>query len=178
MGNAENNDTGQKRGRNVMSKILVPLDGSNLSERALDTAETFAKALQAEIVLIRTTGNPLAATPEVGPAFEDRVAGETMDQARSYLNGVVSNLKGKGIQGRAVVEEGAPDSAILRFAQKENVDLIVMSTHGRTGLARTFLGSVAEKVVYATNRPVVLVKPERIHQQRVDEAAVIMSMAS
>jgi nucleotide-binding universal stress UspA family protein len=157
-------------------KILVPLDGSKLSERALEQAEIFAKALQAEVILIRVIANPLADTPEVGPAFEKKVAGETIDQARSYLEGVVSGLKGKGIKGRASVQEGLPYSAILGLAHKEDVDFIVMSTHGRTGLSKAVLGSVAEKVLYATKRPVLLVKPERIHQERVDEAAVIVSM--
>jgi len=162
----------------MTKKILVPLDGSKLSERALNQAETFAKAIQAEVILIRVTENPLAAAPEAGPAFEKKVAGETMDQATGYLKGVVSSLKGKGIKGRAVVEEGPPHSAILKLAHKEDVDFIVMSTHGRTGLSKVVLGSVAEKVVYATKRPVMLVKPERIHEERVDEAAVIVSMAS
>jgi nucleotide-binding universal stress UspA family protein len=160
----------------MSKKIIVPLDGSKLSERALNQAETFAKALQAEVILIRVIENPLASTPEAGPAVEKMVAGETMDQASSYLNGIVSSLKEKGIKGRAIVEEGPPYSAILKVAHKEDVDLIVMSTHGRTGMSKVVLGSVAEKVLYATKRPVTLVKPERIHKERVDEAAVIMSM--
>lgn len=126
--------------------------------------------------MTRVIGNPLAAAPEVGPAVEKKVAGETMDQARGYLEKVVSRLKEKGVQGRAVVQEGLPHSGILGLAQKENVDFIVMSTHGRTGLSKMVLGSVAEKVVYTTKRPVMLVKPDRIHKERVDEAAVIMNM--
>lgn len=158
------------------TKILVPLDGSKLSERALEQAEIFAKALQAEVILIRVIENPLAATPESGPAVMEKVAGETMDQAGSYLEGVVSSMKGKGIKGRAIVQEGHPYSVILGLAHKEDVDFIVMSTHGRTGLSKVVLGSVAEKVIYTTKRPVMLVKPERIHQERVDEAAAIISM--
>lgn len=160
----------------MQMKILVPLDGSKLSERALTQAETIAKALGAEIILTRVIENPLASAPEAGPAVEKTVAGETIDQARTYLDGIVFDLKGKGIQGRAVVQEGPPYSAILGLAHKEDVDFIVMSTHGRTGLSKTVMGSVAEKVVYTTKRPVMLVKPERIHQERVDEAEVIVSM--
>ncbi len=168
----------QSRGKDKTMKILVPLDGSKLSERALNQVETLAKALQAEVILIRVIENPLAATPEAGPAFEKKVAGETMDQATSYLKGVVSSLKEKGIKRRSVVQEGPPHSAILKLGHNEDVDLIVMSTHGRTGLSKVVLGSVAEKVLYATKRPVLLVKPERIHEERVDEAGVIMSMGS
>ena len=160
----------------MAKKILVPLDGSKLAERALEQAEIYSKALQAEVILIRVTENPLKATPEAGPAMEKKVAGESKDQARSYLEGVVSGLKGKGIKGRSVVGDWPPFSAILGLAHKEDVDLIVMSTHGRTGLSKVVLGSVAEKVLYATKRPVLLVKPERIHEERMDEAAVIMSM--
>jgi nucleotide-binding universal stress UspA family protein len=158
------------------TKILVPLDGSKLSERALEQAEILGKALQAEVILTRVIENPLAAAPEAGPAVEKEVAGETIDQARGYLEKVVSRLKEKGIKGRAIVQEGPPYSAILRLAHKEDVDFIVMCTHGRTGLSKVVLGSVAEKVVYTTKRPVMLVKPERIHKERVDEAAVIVSM--
>lgn len=160
----------------MQMKILVPLDGSKLSERALTQAETFAKALGAEILLTRVVESPLATAPEAGPAVEETVAEETIGQARSYLDGIVSDLKGKGIQGRAVVQEGTPYSAILELAHNEDVDFIVMSTHGRTGLSKAIMGSVAEKVVFTTKRPVMLVKPERIHKERVDEAAVIMSM--
>jgi nucleotide-binding universal stress UspA family protein len=160
----------------MTTKILVPLDGSKLSERALEQAEIFAKALGAEVILTRAIENPLAIAPEAGPAAEKKVAGETINQANSYLNGVVSSLKGKGIKGRAIVKEGPPSSAILGVAQKEDVNFIVMSTHGHTGLSKVVLGSVAEKVVYATSRPVILVKPERIHEERVDEVAAIMSM--
>ena len=160
----------------MQMKILVPLDGSKLAERALTQAETIAKALGAEILLTRVIENPLAAAPEAGPAVEETVAEETIGQARSYLDGIVSDLKGKGIQGRAVVQEGTPYSAILELAHNEDVDFIVMSTHGRTGLSKVVMGSVAEKVVFTTKRPVMLVKPERIHKERVDEAAVIMSM--
>ncbi len=157
-------------------RILVPLDGSKLSERALEKAEIFAKALQAEIILTRVIENPLAAAPEAGPAVEKKVAGETIDQAQAYLEGAVASLRGKGIAGRAIVQEGLPHSAILGLAEKENVDFIVMSTHGRTGLSKMVLGSVAEKVIYTAKRPVMLVKPEQIHKQRVDEAEVILSM--
>ena len=160
----------------MAKKILVPLDGSKLSERALEQAEIYSRALQAEVILIRVTDNPLASTPEAGPAMEKKAAGETEAQAGGYLDGFVSSLKGKGIKAKSMVQDGPPHSAILGVAHKEDVDLIVMSTHGRTGLSKVVLGSVAEKVLYATRRPVLLVKPERIHKERVDEAAVIVSM--
>jgi nucleotide-binding universal stress UspA family protein len=66
------NNLHRQIGGSVMPKILVPLDGSKLSERALNQAETFAKALQADVILVRVIENPLAATPEVGPPFEKR----------------------------------------------------------------------------------------------------------
>jgi nucleotide-binding universal stress UspA family protein len=64
---------------------------------------------------------------------------------------------------------------VFAVAEKENVSFIIMSTHGRTGLSRALMGSVAEKVVDATERPVMLVKPKKIHQARTDEEKAILN---
>jgi nucleotide-binding universal stress UspA family protein len=69
-------------------KILGPLDGSQLSERALEQAEIIAKALPAEVILTQVIENPLAAAPEAGPAVEKKVAGETLDRAQGCLEKV------------------------------------------------------------------------------------------
>lgn len=72
-----NNDLHRQTGVAPCRRFLGPLDGSKLSERALNQSETFAKALQADVILVRVIENPLAATPEVGPPFEKKVTGET-----------------------------------------------------------------------------------------------------
>jgi nucleotide-binding universal stress UspA family protein len=76
-----------------------------------------------------------------------------------------------------MVPSGEPYVEILTAAHKEDVDCIVMSTHGGTALARALLGSTAEKVVYTTKRPVFLVKPEKIHTARVEEGDIFAGVA-
>jgi len=159
-------------------KILVPLDGSKLAERAVEQAEKIAKALGHEVILFQVIRNPLASTPEVGPETEERATLDTIDTANAYLKSIASGLESKGIKTRVEVGEGPPYAGILGLAHREDVDFIIMSTHGRTGLTRALMGSVAEKVVYTTKRPVMLVKPEKIFRARSDEAAAILSMHS
>lgn len=159
-------------------KILVPLDGSKLAERAVEQAEKIAKALSYELILFQVIQNPLAHAPEAGPAAEEQATLDTIDKTNAYLKSIASGLEGKGIKTRVEVGEGPPYARILGLAHKEDVDFIIMSTHGRTGLTRALMGSVAEKVVYTTKRPVMLVKPEKILRARSDEAEAILSMHS
>jgi nucleotide-binding universal stress UspA family protein len=156
-------------------KILVPLDGSALSERALETAEKIAKAFGHEMVLLRVIDTPLEVTPEAEPEEERRAASASIDKATAYLKGIASRFEGKGIKTRIEVGVGFPHSAVVALADKEDVEFIIMSTHGRTGLARVLMGSVAEKILHATERPVMLVKPEKIHKTRTDEEKAILS---
>jgi nucleotide-binding universal stress UspA family protein len=148
-------------------KILVPLDGSTTSERAINQAEKIAKAFGYEIVLFRVIDTPLETSPEA-----------EQEEAITYLKGVESRIEGEGIKTRIEVGAGYPHSAILAMADKEDVELIVMTTHGHTGLAAVLVGSVAEKVLHATERPVLLVKPEKIHKTRTDGEKAILSARS
>jgi nucleotide-binding universal stress UspA family protein len=134
----------------MQPKILVPLDGSALAERALEQAEKIGKALGYEVILFRVIQNPLADAPEAGPAAEESAAMDTIGTAGAYLQQLASRLEAKGIKTR--IEDG------------------------RTGLTRALMGSVAEKVVYTTKRPVMLVKPEKVLQARTDEAVAILKM--
>ncbi len=156
-------------------KILLPLDGSEHSERAIATAERIAKAFGHELLLFRVIDTPLDVTPTAEPVEERRAAADSIEKTTAYLKGIASSIEERGIKTRIVIGAGYPHSAILEQADKENVEFIVMSTHGRTGLARVLLGSITEKVVHATGRPVVLVKPEKIHNTRTDEEKAILS---
>lgn len=157
-------------------KILVPLDGSALAERAVDQAEKVAKALAYEVILYRVIQNPLAAAPEAGPAAEEHATLDTIDGANVYLKKISARLEEKGIRTRIEIGEGPPYAGILGMAHREDVEFIIMSTHGRTGITRALMGSVAEKVVYTTKRPVMLVKPEKVLIARSDEADAILGM--
>ena len=162
----------------MKQKILVPLDGSALSEGAIETAERIARAFGHEMVLFRVIDTPLDVSPEAEPVEERRAASARIEETTAYLDGIASRIEGKGIKTRNEIGVGYPHSAILEAADKEDVEFIVMSTHGRTGLARVLLGSVAEKVVHATGRTVVLVKPRNIHMARSDEQKAILSARS
>jgi nucleotide-binding universal stress UspA family protein len=86
---------------------------------------------------------------------------EAFSSAQGYLEKIAFRLKQDGCRTRFHVLEGDPADAIMGFAEREKVDVIVMSTHGRSGLSRLLMGSVAEKVTRETSHPVMLIKPER-----------------
>ena len=145
----------------MYSRILVPLDGSPLAERALHHAMEVAGKEGPEILLVRAVDVPLAVIPETGFADEMAAVDEIFADARTYMDGVVSAAKADGFRVRGEVVKGIPEDVILSTADREDVDVIVMCTHGRTGLSRWLMGSVAEAVMTSTRRPLLLVKPER-----------------
>jgi nucleotide-binding universal stress UspA family protein len=168
----------EEGGRTAMySKILVPLDGSVLAERATQHAVEIARGTEAEIILLQVVQAPLSKVPEVGMSEEVKSFQEVAAQVRAYLDRIASRLRSEGAKKvRVEVVEGVADAAILGFAHNEDVDILVMSTHGRTGLSKAIMGSVAEKVMLTTKRPVMLVKPERIAlAEHIDEIDTFLS---
>ena len=146
----------------MIKKILVPLDGSTLAEKALPYAKSLARKFEAKLILVRVLESVLR------PILVMSGYGEVMDQvppafrAESEIN--LSKLYLKIIQdklhlpARISILEGAPEAeAIIDFACQESVDLIVMSTHGRSGISRWLYGSVAEKVLQHAPCPVLLI---------------------
>ncbi len=132
--------------------ILVPLDGSTLGEYAAHHAADLCRLCQGGLILVRVCAT----------ADED-------EEAHHYLEGMKNRLRSEGLMARTVVRVGQPTESIVATAEKERVDLIVLCSHGRTGLARTVFGSVAEAVVRMAPCPVLVVKtpppePEYIPQ--------------
>ncbi|MGZ8447922.1 MAG: universal stress protein [Candidatus Deferrimicrobiaceae bacterium] len=156
----------------MFKKILVPLDGSALAERAIDQVEMMAKGSGVEVLLLKVVPAPLGKTPEAGQMEESKAFAESVTRAKAYLERIATRLGAISVKSRILTPSGEPHAEILAAAHKEDVDCIVMSTHGGTALARALLGSTAEKVVYTTKRPVFLVKPEKIHAVRVDEGEI------
>ena len=152
----------------MYSKILVPLDGSPLAERALEPALEMARNSGSEIILLEAAQDSLAAVPEAHYHLSTKEAFRSAIEGMKYLREVAGRLRPQVRKVRWHVEEGDPIGTILAFAHHEDVDIIVMGTHGRTGISRVVMGSVAEKVAMTTHRPVVLVKPDRstLHVQR------------
>ena len=161
----------------MFKKILVPLDGSALAERAIDLVEKMVQGSDAEVLLLKVVPSPLGKAPEAGQAEESLALAERVSRATSYLERLSTRLGAISVKSRILVSSGEPHSEILAAAHKEDVDCIVMSTHGGTALARALLGSTAEKVVYTTKRPVFLVKPEKIHAARIEEGDIFAGVA-
>jgi nucleotide-binding universal stress UspA family protein len=124
--------------------ICVPLDGSPLAEQALATAQPIAARIGATLLLVCV------------------VTGDDIAEARKYLEGVAQRLRADRFNVQTHVVEGIPADQIIYVAQTEHADLIVMATHGRTGLRHLWLGSVATRVVHSAELPVLLV---RVHQE-------------
>ena len=151
----------------MYNKILVPLDGSKLAECALPYAEELAKGYGAEeVILVSVTEQVRAHTqapearelyglagPEVTVTF-----GKKETEAQRYLEGIADKLDAKGIKARTEVLLWPPAEAIASCAEKNSADIIVMSTHGRTGPSRWAYGSVADKVLRSSSVPVLLIR--------------------
>jgi len=143
-------------------KILVPLDGSALAERAIRHAQEIARGSRAELLLVQAVNFPMPVVPEAILVPDAEWLDEAKKEAARYLDGIAVPLRAAGMRVRTILDERPPADAILHVATREEVDLIVMSTHGRGGLSRMLMGSVAESVFHATSRTVMLVKPERL----------------
>ena len=145
----------------MYEKILVPLDGSVLAERAIRHAQEIARGTRSEILLMQAVNFPVPVVPEAVLMPDAKWLAEAKKEAAQYLEGIAASLREAGMRVRTLLDERPPADAILHIAAREEVDLIVMSTHGRGGLTRMLMGSVAESVFRATSRTVMLVKPER-----------------
>ncbi len=145
----------------MYEKILVPLDGSTLAERAIRHAREIARGTRSEILLMQAVNFPLPVVPEAVLMPDAEWLAEARKEAARYLDGIAAPLREAGMRVRTLLDERPPADAILHVARREEIDLIVMSTHGRGGLSRVLMGSVAESVFRATSRTVMLVKTER-----------------
>ena len=142
-------------------RVLVPLDGSALAESVIPFARRFAQAVGASIILERVVVPPTFLyaeqyLPSAAPILEDLEA-----DAADYLDDVKPRIENEGVKVITNVESGFPAETIIDAAQRLAADVIALTTHGRTGAARTLLGSVADGVVRNAGRP-CLVIPARV----------------
>jgi len=145
----------------MYKKILVALDGSELAEEALDHAEKLAETFDAEIILLQVIPfMPIYGAPElVTPFIVDEKQKKTAEQ---YLTNLAEELKKRGLKVTAKVKPGMQVAAeLVDLAKERGVDLIVMCTHGRSGITRWVLGSVAHKVLTRAETPILLVHLKR-----------------
>jgi nucleotide-binding universal stress UspA family protein len=133
--------------------MLVPLDGSPLAEGVLPHAQALATSLGAELVLLRVA---FAHVLPGGDPIQAQVA--AVQEAEDYVTALAQRLQAQGLRAAAKVRYGDPVEEILDHVVWDRIDLIAMATHGRTGLKRVVLGSVAEAVLRRTSVPMLLVR--------------------
>ena len=134
--------------------ILVPLDGSELAEKALEPANQAAMAMAqygneprpVRLTLLRVL-SPMALLA-ADPYLYDEMMRMSSDEAQAYLNQVASTMTANGVVIETKIVNGSSAEAIVQYAEGAGIDLIVMSSHGRTGSRRWVYGSVAEKVMH------------------------------
>lgn len=143
----------------MYKKILVPLDGSELAEAVLPHAEALAKSEGAEIVLLRVALTPDANLFSHNPAEGTNISKLMEVEAQDYVLAKVSRLKKDGVKVSGLTREGLIPETILDVAEETHADVIAMSTHGRSGVQRWLMGSVADRVVHYSHIPVMLVHP-------------------
>jgi nucleotide-binding universal stress UspA family protein len=152
---------GFEGGGRMYRKILVPLDGSDLAKKALDHAEKLARTFEAEIILFQVVPfMPIYGSPElVTPLIIDE---KQKEAAEKYLAGLADELKKQGHKVSSMVKTGQQVAVeIIDFAKEVGADLIVMCTHGRSGITRWVLGSVAHKVLTRAETPILLIHLKR-----------------
>jgi nucleotide-binding universal stress UspA family protein len=139
-----------------IDKILVPLDGSTLAEMAIPKAVDLARgSAGASVLFLRAAEAPRLTTDQI----EAQV--NVVREAEQYLETVAARVKADGFdQFTTSVWYGPPAPVIVEAAQVTKADLIVMSTHGRSGLGRLLIGSVAESVLRGTHTPILLLRPD------------------
>lgn len=147
----------------AFKQIMVPLDGSPIAAQALPLAAELATHAQAELTLIQAVtptiesyplplGQPMTQYTVLLPALREKAAAD--------LAGAASELRAQGLPVKTLVEIGYPAEVIVDEAEKRAIDLIVMATHGRSGLRRWALGSVAGKVLHAATTPLLLIRAQ------------------
>jgi len=144
--------------------ILVPLDGSELAETALNDAFSLAEMSHADITLLHVipTIEQVLGTETGHPIYIDQQWVSKKAHAIDYLNDVRKRLNRQEIEVHPAVEMGSAPEIIISYAHNHPVDLIVMATHGWSGLKRWVYGSVADKVLRGADLPVLLI---RVHPE-------------
>jgi nucleotide-binding universal stress UspA family protein len=141
------------------NRILVPVDFSPQSDAALEYAIDLARRLDGRIVLAHVFSVPAFAFPDASIPMPAQTVVEVQNASRTQLAKLEERVRQAGVGVSSCLLEGAPFVEIVRAARGEQADLIVMGTHGRSGLRHALLGSVAEKVVRKAPCPVLVVRP-------------------
>ena len=146
----------------MYKKILVPLDGSKRAETILPNVEELARCLGSRVIFMQVL-EPTATmvSPyDMVPYYDAEEMERRSQEASLYLAGIAGEFREKGIQAKEVVVQGPVVRSILDVANQEDAGLIAMASHGRSGLARVFYGSVAAGILQQTDRPLLIVRAQ------------------
>ena len=150
--------------------IMVPLDGSELAECVLAHVVTIATGCDVTKVTLVRVVTPLhlygGVESRFSPEERKHLEEDSVNVAREYLDKLVEKLKEKGVAAESeVLYGGHVVDEVVDYAKKNEVDLIIIATHGRSGVSRLFLGSVADRILRAAPVPVLMVRApgSRVH---------------
>jgi universal stress protein A len=142
----------------IVQHVLVPIDFSTTADQALEYAIALAQQLHARLTLLHVLDLPPVAMGEMTPGVAATYLEAQETDAQHLLQASLDRVQRAGLQGGSLLVEGTPTHTIVDTAGGQGVDLIIMGTHGRTGLAHVFLGSVAEHVVRQAPCPVLVTR--------------------
>lgn len=145
----------------MYKKILSPVDGSELAECSLEHVREIATGCHVPEVVLLMVIEPFPPTPGISKDWRLKLEKEAQAEAEDYLTKLADrlNLGSEDIAVQTTVVHGKPAGNILKYASGNNVDLIIMSTHGESGVLHWVFGSVAEKVLRHSPVPVLIVSP-------------------
>lgn len=143
--------------------ILVPLDGSKRAEAILPHVEEMARRYDARVVFLGVVEPVVVADAGwTDLQLSQQIYDEQISQTEAYLAGLKGEFREKGIRAQTRLGHGGAVDAIIVAAEAETADLVAMASHGRTGLARAFYGSVAAGVLNRVDRPLLIVRSQDV----------------
>jgi nucleotide-binding universal stress UspA family protein len=151
----------------MYKKLLAPLDGSELAECALEHVKAIATGCNVpEVVLLRVVepifsdiGELAASNAKLATQVEQNVEEVHKNEAMQYINRKADKLKKEGVNSTGTIIFGKASEEILKYAENNQFDLIIMSTHGRSGISRWAFGSVADRISHYSPIPVLIISP-------------------
>ena len=147
----------------MYQKIMVPLDGSELAECVLPHVETIAKAGGVRNVVFVRAVEPFSLSPVRGePSFTEEqikeIDSKTLAAAKNYLDQLVSRVDYGSVKVQSEVVTGRAAESLADYATKNEVDLIIIATHGRSGISRWVWGSIADRILHSSCVPILMVR--------------------